>query len=67
MEMQTQTVDITPTWSEILPSILILHKSQSQNARELAVSELERMARLADKWVAHMKQDLQVVEQLSRG
>jgi len=65
--MQTQTVDITPTWSEILPAILILLKSQSQVSREVAQHELERMARLADRMVAHLKQDLQVVEQLSRG
>ena len=53
--MTTETVDITPTWSEILPALLILLKSKNANARDVATSELERMAKLADRHMAHIK------------
>lgn len=49
------TFDITPTWSEILPSLLILLNSKNASAREVAENELVRMARLADKMMVHLK------------
>jgi len=57
-EMTTKTVDLTPTWSGILPSLLILLKSESHKSRELAMDELERMATYADNWVALRRQPL---------
>lgn len=53
--MTVKTIDVTPTWSEILPSILILLKSERASCREVAVTELARMARVADKMTAHLK------------
>jgi hypothetical protein len=56
--MTTKTVtyvDITPMWSEILPALLNMHKSESELGHTVAVDELTRMAKLADKYVAHLK------------
>lgn len=49
--MTTPTVDLTPTWSGILPALLDLLKSDNYKTREIAVRELERMAGLADGYV----------------
>jgi len=48
-----KTVDITPTWSEILPALLAL--LTMPQTREDALSELSRMAKLADRQVAMIK------------
>lgn len=53
--MTTKTIDITPTWSEILPALLLLLKSKNAEARLTAEVELERMAKLADRQMAHIK------------
>lgn len=53
--MATKTVDVTPTWSGILPALLTLLHSENAEARFVAQKELERMARLADKMIAHLK------------
>jgi hypothetical protein len=53
--MTTKTIDITPLWSEILPALLNMHKSESELGHNVAVEELTRMAKLADKYVAHLK------------
>lgn len=53
--MTTKTIDITPLWSEILPALLNMHKSESELGHKVAVEELTRMAKLADKYVAHLK------------
>lgn len=55
MTHKTETVDITPTWSGIVPALLIMLKSDSHAAREVAEAEMHRMARLADKMIAHLK------------
>ena len=57
MTHATEMVDITPTWQEILPTILILLKSDNHKTRELAVSELRRMAGLADGYVQLSKEN----------
>lgn len=52
----TKTVDITPTWTEILPALLVLLESENPKAQKIARQELERMARLTDKMITHLKQ-----------
>lgn len=52
--MTTKTVDITPTWSGILPALLTLLHSENAEARFVAQKELERMARLTDKLIDHL-------------
>lgn len=53
--MTTKTIDITPTWSEILPALILLLESPNAEARNTAKDELWRMAKLADKYMAHLK------------
>ena len=50
------TIDLTPTWEEILPALIRLFvDGTTLEARQTAYEELTRMARLADKQVAHAK------------
>lgn len=55
MSQNVQTIDITPMWSGILPILLTLLQSRERESRELAMEELTRMAKLADKQVALVK------------
>jgi hypothetical protein len=48
-----QTIDLTPTWQEILPTLL----NGSQRGIESCNVELMRMAKLADKYIESLKQD----------
>ena len=43
--MTTKTIDLTPTWSEILPALLAIYE---HGDRQTAVDELRKMAKLAD-------------------
>lgn len=52
-----KTIDITPTWVEILPALLTLLNSENPTAREVATSEMERMARLADLYTKMCKEN----------
>ena len=52
--MTVKTIDIPPTWSEILPALLLLLKSKNAEARLTAEVELERMAGIADRHMAHI-------------
>ena len=49
--MTSKTVDLTPTWQGILPALLDLLKSDNPKSRQLAESELRRMAGLADGFI----------------
>lgn len=51
--MATQTVDLTPTWSDVLPAILavITNPKADHEARTLMYKELGRMADIADRYV----------------
>jgi hypothetical protein len=53
MNNTTQTIDCTPTWSGILPVIVAL--IQNPNTRKDGIIELQRMAELADAYVAKTK------------
>lgn len=46
------TIDLRPTWVGILPSLLILVEDGNSTGRATAINELQRMARLADAYVA---------------
>ncbi len=48
-----QTIDLTPTWQEILPILL----DGSQRGIESCNVELIRMAKLADKYIESLKRD----------
>ena len=48
------TINTFPTWEEILPTLLAGAHSNNLESRRPALSELYRMARLADKAIADM-------------
>jgi hypothetical protein len=50
--MQTQYVDMTPTWREILPAILAIYEDGD---RQTALDELAKMAGAADRYIALAK------------
>lgn len=49
-----QTIDLTPTWSAMLPSMIALLNTGKFEPIKIATEELERMAKLADAYVALM-------------
>lgn len=58
-----ETIDLTPTWSQILPVWLNLYQAALQGRTKdpdtiLCNAEIEfnRMAEAADKWNAHCKE-----------
>lgn len=46
-----QTIDVTPTWTAVLP-LITTGIEHGGTAGELALGELHRMARAADRWNA---------------
>lgn len=46
------TIDLTPTWSEILGTLLMVYENGNTTGRAAALKELQRMAGMADKYVA---------------
>ena len=50
-----QTIDLTPTWEQILGVLLTLHDRGDSEGRRTALEELTRMAKLADLYVASQK------------
>lgn len=51
---QTKTVDLTPTWRDLLPALLAL--VEMDGTRQVALDELSRMAMAADQWNTHCKE-----------
>lgn len=43
-----KTIDLTPTWSGILPTLLLLLQSGNMEGKATAAAELRKMAKLAD-------------------
>jgi hypothetical protein len=50
--MQTQYVDMTPTWREILPALLAIFEDGD---RQTAIDELAKMAGAADRYISLVK------------
>jgi len=53
-----KTIDMTPTWEAVTP-ILVMTLQRTKNdpeATDIAQKELTKMAKLADKWVKHVKE-----------
>lgn len=53
--MTVTTIDITPTWEQILSSLLFLFENGNPTGRASARAELTRMAQIADAHVAASK------------
>jgi len=51
-----KTIDMTPSWSDVLPMLLAAHSDGSAEGIDIAQKELERMAAIADKWVQQERQ-----------
>lgn len=47
-----EVIDITPAWRGVLKPILLLLEVGSTEGKKIAIEELERMADLADRYVA---------------
>ena len=49
-----KTIDVTPTWEDILPLLLHLYERKSDNT-DFILKQLLSMAQAADKWNEHVK------------
>lgn len=49
------TIDITPTWSSLVPALVALIENSNHKGRQVAMDELKRMAELADAYVKIQK------------
>lgn len=49
---QTEVIDVTPTWSGMLHSLVAVIQDGNAEGKKLAMDELKRMAELADRYVA---------------
>lgn len=47
-----KTIDLRPTWSGLLPTLLVLYTEAQGTGRATALEELKRMASIADAYVA---------------
>ncbi len=48
-----RSIDITPTWTGILPALIrVLEDTKDADARQTVIEELRNMARAADLYVA---------------
>ena len=51
-----EMIDMTPSWSGILPALLVVLEGGTNEANKRSIrEELQRMADAADKWNAHRK------------
>jgi len=48
-------IDVTPTWSEVLPLMLEVVRHGEYDATKRIVQQFERMAETADYWNAEVK------------
>ena len=48
-------IDMTPSWSDLLPALLAILSEGNAQGRRTARIELARMASAADQWNAHVK------------
>jgi hypothetical protein len=58
-----ETIDVTPTWTEILNTLLVLHEQGDSKGRQTARSELTRMAQLADAYIEVTKKRMRGADQ----
>ena len=54
MSNQNQVIDITPTWSGVMPILLAGYENGSEVGRKAAESELYRLAKMMDEIAASM-------------
>jgi hypothetical protein len=60
-----KTIDMTPTWESLVPAfVYILQHSESESSKRMT-NELTKMARAADLWNAHCKEETAALEQVA--
>ena len=52
-----RTIDCTPTWEGLTPLMLEIIKQNKKGVEDMR-KEFMRMAQAADKWNAHVKEEL---------
>jgi hypothetical protein len=57
--MKRETINATPSWSAVLPMLLAAYSDGAVEGIDIAQQELERMAKAADRWVAHSNVEAQ--------
>ena len=56
MGTQIKTIDCTPTWEALLPTLLeVIEYSSNYESKAAIKRELTRMAKIADKYVQAIK------------
>lgn len=55
------TIDLTPSWSGILPTLLAAVTDGTPEGQSIARQELARMAEIADRYVALSKSDMPAI------
>ena len=48
-------IDMTPTWSDILPGLIAMLQNGTYESKKVATEELTKMAKLADQQVSQHK------------
>lgn len=54
-KLSPRTIDMTPTWSDLVPAFVMLIENGTVEGRATAIAELRRMAAAADEAVAARK------------
>lgn len=49
------TIDLTPTWESLIPAFVTLIEEGNPASRTVAIYELQRMAKIADLYVAQSR------------
>ena len=61
-----KTIDLTPTWASLVPVLMHIAKhSDSPSGLRDVTDELTKMARAADLWNAHCKEQIAALEQVA--
>ncbi len=55
MRNEIETVEMAPTWEGLLPIYLMSYENGKSSGRAASLAELQRMAKLADLYVASKK------------
>jgi len=55
MKNEVETIEETPTWQGLMPLYLMAYENGASDGRRAALEELQRMAKLADLYVASKK------------
>lgn len=63
-DAQPEVIDVTPTWSSLLPVFRAILEDGSAESQAAIWEEIERMAKLADLYVASLSPDPAVGEEV---